>query len=367
MSSPELDEASQSVIDFLTANVRKRDESDITNELKKDFLLAKKKSKEKKRKPNKKKSRILGRKERKSLGFYTIQRNAIKYNEMLPLNKVWCEYMSQLLELDQPVPGYNSKNWEQFSQTLHKADFHGSYIQVVRSKCPSYVGKKDVAVIAGFAIDLQTDPSRSLRTSTPTSCIVWVSNVTIVIMIASAGVYQGSGRFATNINTLKQMIEIKTFIGLKAESYSDSNNSLSVTFMSSALCFLLVTDLFSWVKEAIYSDKDGKSLTRYLYPSDSIGITTLNNYVLNRPKRKSLLKPDAKLLYRTSFTDESKDGDLEVINGGNIRNTSIAYGLICDVLREINDNYGIVLLFVVLSFFLQLIITPYYMLTALYR
>ncbi|XP_032527761.2 ribonuclease P protein subunit p29 [Danaus plexippus] len=147
MSSPELDEASQSVIDFLNANVRKKDENNITNELKKDFLLAKKKSKEKKRKPNKKKSRILGRRERKKLGFYTIQRNTMKYNEMTPLNKVWCEYMSQLLELDQPVPDYNSKNWEQFSQTLHKADFHGSYIQVVRSKCPSYVGKKGICIM----------------------------------------------------------------------------------------------------------------------------------------------------------------------------------------------------------------------------
>lgn len=66
----------------------------------------------------------------------------------------------------------------------------------------------DVAVIAGFAIDLQTDPSRSLRTSTPTSCLVWVSNFTIVIMVASAGVYQGSETFATNIKTLKQMIEV---------------------------------------------------------------------------------------------------------------------------------------------------------------
>ncbi|OWR47811.1 putative Ribonuclease P protein subunit p29 [Danaus plexippus plexippus] len=134
MSSPELDEASQSVIDFLNANVRKKDENNITNELKKDFLLAKKKSKEKKRKPNKKKSRILGRRERKKLGFYTIQRNTMKYSEMTPLNKVWCEYMSQLLELDQPVPDYNSKNWEQFSQTLHKADFHDNILTTIPKK-----------------------------------------------------------------------------------------------------------------------------------------------------------------------------------------------------------------------------------------
>ncbi|OWR47812.1 hypothetical protein KGM_212750 [Danaus plexippus plexippus] len=186
----------------------------------------------------------------------------------------------------------------------------------------------DVAVIAGFAIDLQTDPSRSLRTSTPTSCLVWVSNFTIVIMVASAGVYQAwELRFI--LKNINEDLKKKT------------SNALPTK---------------------------GKSFTRYLHRSNPIGITALNNYVtaLNRPKCQSLLlKPESKPSYGASFTDESRDDELEVISGGGIRDSSVAYGLACDVLRQINDNYGIVLLFIVLSFFLQLIITPYYMLTTL--
>ncbi|XP_045770240.1 ribonuclease P protein subunit p29 [Maniola jurtina] len=141
------DEASVSVIKFLKANVPKSDHDKIENELKKDFLLAKKRSKEQKVKQKRKKSHILTRKEKKTLGFYTIPRNSIKYSDVMPLNHIWSDYISQITELDKFTPDSASKGWEQFTQTIYKADFHGSMIQVVRSKCPSYVGKKGICIM----------------------------------------------------------------------------------------------------------------------------------------------------------------------------------------------------------------------------
>ncbi|XP_023944000.2 ribonuclease P protein subunit p29 [Bicyclus anynana] len=141
------DNASVSVIKFLQANVPKSDLVNIEKELKKDFLLAKKKSKGQKVKKKRKKSRILTRKEKKALGFYAIPRDSVKYSEVVPLNQIWSDYISQMLELEKLGPVGTNKNWEQFTQTIYKADFHGSMMQVVRSKCPSYVGKKGICIM----------------------------------------------------------------------------------------------------------------------------------------------------------------------------------------------------------------------------
>ncbi|XP_045454229.1 gustatory receptor for sugar taste 43a-like [Melitaea cinxia] len=49
-----------------------------------------------------------------------------------------------------------------------------------------------------------------------------------------------------------------------------------------------------------------------------------------------------------------------------VRDLSIAYGAICDVMRYLDDGHGLLLLFIIGSFFLQLIITPYYLINAIY-
>ncbi|XP_021196314.3 ribonuclease P protein subunit p29 [Helicoverpa armigera] len=139
--------AAEAIVGFLKSNVSKSGQQNLDAELKKVFVLAKKRGKSQKRKPNKKKVRCLTRVEKRSLGFYNIPRNEVKYNDVVPLNEIWQNYMKDLLELDKPVPDYTSKAWETFTQTLFKADFHGSILNVVRSKCPSYVGKCGICIM----------------------------------------------------------------------------------------------------------------------------------------------------------------------------------------------------------------------------
>ncbi|CAH2094011.1 unnamed protein product [Euphydryas editha] len=148
MSTLEIkDEASQSIVNFLKTHVPKSDGYNIETELKQDFLLAKKKSKKQNRKQNTKKTKTLTRKEKKVLGFYSIPRNSVQYKDMLALNGIWIEYISEMLELEKQVPDMLSKTWDQFTQTFYKADFHGALIEVVRSKCSSYVGKKGICIL----------------------------------------------------------------------------------------------------------------------------------------------------------------------------------------------------------------------------
>lgn len=140
-------DASRTVVKFLEANVPRSDIANIRTELKKDFLLGKTKSKDRTLKPRNRRMKFLTRKEKKQLGFYTMSRQSIKYKDMQPVHAVWCNYISQLLELDKTVPDVTSKRWEQFTQTLYKSDFHGSILEVLRSKCPSFLDKKGICIM----------------------------------------------------------------------------------------------------------------------------------------------------------------------------------------------------------------------------
>lgn len=134
------------IIDFLKANVPRDDIPKIEAELKKEFVFTKKKGKEMKIKNKRKKNQYLSRKEKKELGFFNLPRHSLLYTDHIQLNHMWNDYMHQILELDE-VPDIYSKNWESFTQSLYKADFHGSVIKVIRSKCPSYVDKVGICVL----------------------------------------------------------------------------------------------------------------------------------------------------------------------------------------------------------------------------
>ncbi|KAF9405488.1 hypothetical protein HW555_013802 [Spodoptera exigua] len=141
-------DAANAIVGFLKSNLSKSGQLTIESELKTDFVLAKKRSlSKKKKKPHKKRVRCLTRQEKKSIGFYIIPRNGVKYNDILPLHKIWLNYINDVLELDKHIPDRTSKSWETFTQTLFRADFHGSMLNVVRSKCPSYVGKCGICIM----------------------------------------------------------------------------------------------------------------------------------------------------------------------------------------------------------------------------
>ncbi|XP_041972465.1 ribonuclease P protein subunit p29 [Aricia agestis] len=141
------DEASTEVLNFLKANVPKTSLANIESDLRKDFLLAKKRSKDHKKRTKKRKLQTLTRDQKRALGFYNFSRQSVKYCDVLPLNEIWTEYITEVLELEKVQLDFTGKSWEQLSQSFYRADFHGSILHVVRSRCPSYVGKSGVCIM----------------------------------------------------------------------------------------------------------------------------------------------------------------------------------------------------------------------------
>ncbi|ORX85144.1 RNase P/MRP, p29 subunit [Anaeromyces robustus] len=85
------------------------------------------------------KKHLMSRRERKKSGMWEIPMEARKYNLYIPLHQLWVQYMKELLG---EIP--TSTNYSVIYAKLLKADFHGSIITVVQSKCPSYIGKSGI-------------------------------------------------------------------------------------------------------------------------------------------------------------------------------------------------------------------------------
>lgn len=142
-------EAVRSIVTLLTSNLQKSDIPNIKSELKADFFLGKNKTRIPKSKPRKKKKLTLTRKDKKALGFFeNAAPKSMIYKEYLPMNAMWLQYMDSLLDIqNKSIPAPIDKAWETFTQSIYRADFHGSILSVIRSKCPSYVGKTGICVM----------------------------------------------------------------------------------------------------------------------------------------------------------------------------------------------------------------------------
>lgn len=96
-------------------------------------------------------------------------KNDMKYNDLLPLNQLWLNYMERMLGskffINTPTDP-TDPNWENVNQQLIKADFHGAKISVVGSKCPSLVGLNGIVIQDTkntFRICGKDDTVRSMR------------------------------------------------------------------------------------------------------------------------------------------------------------------------------------------------------------
>uniref|UniRef100_A0A3Q3WQ80 Ribonuclease P protein subunit p29 n=1 Tax=Mola mola TaxID=94237 RepID=A0A3Q3WQ80_MOLML len=95
-------------------------------------------------------SRAKKRKSKKAKGLNAQQKREMKIFQIkpehqrllfLPLHELWRQYITDLCSGLKPT-----SSPEFVQQKLLKADFHGAFITVIRSKCPSYVGTEGILV-----------------------------------------------------------------------------------------------------------------------------------------------------------------------------------------------------------------------------
>jgi ribonuclease P protein subunit POP4 len=99
----------------------------------------------KRRSPGKPKP--LSAKQKRALQIYKIPKDQLKYEIYVPLHRLWCGYMREVLSLDKPDSKYGRFiEPRNAGPLLTSADYHGALVEVVRSRCVSRVGVKGIVV-----------------------------------------------------------------------------------------------------------------------------------------------------------------------------------------------------------------------------
>lgn len=90
------------------------------------------------------KPKPLSAKEKRVSGIYDIPKEHQKYSIYVPLHEMWTKYMWEILGLKEGHKSFvTPKN---AGPMLTSADYHGSKLRVVRSKCTSTVGLEGIVV-----------------------------------------------------------------------------------------------------------------------------------------------------------------------------------------------------------------------------
>ncbi|KAL8712993.1 MAG: hypothetical protein Q9220_002853 [cf. Caloplaca sp. 1 TL-2023] len=87
----------------------------------------------------------LSAKEKRMTGIYAIPKESQKYDIYVPLNRMWIEYMWDILGIVKGKPS-RVMTAKGAGPMLASADYHGAKLEVVRSKCVSTVGLEGIVV-----------------------------------------------------------------------------------------------------------------------------------------------------------------------------------------------------------------------------
>ncbi|XP_046387044.1 ribonuclease P protein subunit p29 isoform X2 [Ischnura elegans] len=140
------EETGQSLLQrFLETSLPESDQKGIDKELKRNIILCKLRNADSRKISQRNAKKELSLREKRKLGLFKIKKYSFKFRDFIALHELWKDYMNKCLAVEfLEKTGWTAspedKRWPQFTQSLLKADYHGAYVQVVRSKCSSLVG-----------------------------------------------------------------------------------------------------------------------------------------------------------------------------------------------------------------------------------
>ncbi|XP_073971747.1 ribonuclease P/MRP subunit POP4 [Rhodnius prolixus] len=135
---------------FLKRRLPRNNLNEIEQELQKRFPLSKERQVYKKRirRQGCPKSKQLSNTKKRFLGLYNISKRGLFYQDFIPLNQLWNQYIENLLGLQSSgLDGaFSNCTPEEITQQMLKADFHGAVMEVHKSTCPNLVGINGIVV-----------------------------------------------------------------------------------------------------------------------------------------------------------------------------------------------------------------------------
>lgn len=119
------------------------------------------------------KSASLTRREYAKLGLNALPTRQMRYEQALPLHKLWRGYIREHLDLKEgeQVPQLHEKRYDEFSRQLVKMDLHGAKLRVHQSKCPTLVGLNGICVMDTKNILKLLGEDHRVRTVPKSECV----------------------------------------------------------------------------------------------------------------------------------------------------------------------------------------------------
>ncbi|XP_075984118.1 gustatory receptor for sugar taste 43a-like [Anticarsia gemmatalis] len=275
-----------------------------------------------------------------------------------------------------------------------------------------------VIVFVLFAIvalmsDLAIDTEKAFRTTTNSNRMVWILDILVVGVVVIAGAYTGMNRMKYMIDCIAQLKDINkelSHFSHQTISESDRKKWIMVVFTLVFGCFTVFTDYGLFMFEVV--GVDGNLLTSSFYIFFGISSIKLLLLVIQFALIAMWVLPTLQLLnnclrdvlrdvYKNSsestlittypksivVKENSKNNvfnrfgnksvnrviDLMAINGGlkttpsTIHQMSHLYCSLCDIIRQLDDSTGFILVLLLFSFLVHLIITPYHLVTGLFH
>ncbi|XP_041974054.1 uncharacterized protein LOC121729566 [Aricia agestis] len=225
-------------------------------------------------------------------------------------------------------------------------------------------------LVAGLVLDFAAPPERSFRVETSASSLVWIANITNMSLMSAVGILAAPSRIKCIMNVLTAVKKMKKTIGnysLHNKVRCDGKLRVYCMFLIVANIVLIFGDIFKYTDNAIEYEKDVRVLVLYtafyyeylcftLFACQFIVIASEVHSVM-----MMITECLEKLLY-TVNANRKYTGKLEPV----MHDLATVFGECCDLVRDVNDGFGLQLLLVLMNYFLELIVTPYYLMSALY-
>lgn len=167
---PKMQQLQEYLIDMVSPSQRDRVEFNTEHIT---MLQGSKSKKQLSRKRKSTRSTALKRQEYAKLGLHTLPTRQMKYEEALPLHKLWKGYMKEHLGLREgdQVPHVYDAGYDAFSKLLVKTDLHGAKMYVMQSKSPTLVGLSGIVVLDTKNVLKLLGKDDRLRTIPKSECV----------------------------------------------------------------------------------------------------------------------------------------------------------------------------------------------------
>lgn len=95
---------------------------------------------------SKRRRNVLTCREKKELKLFDIPKEGHKFEDFLPLHRMWQDYMRDIVDFSR-LHEETTKNSTENHLKLLKADYHGCMITVTKTKCPSLLGQSGIILM----------------------------------------------------------------------------------------------------------------------------------------------------------------------------------------------------------------------------